>query len=134
VSVQVFASAANIDTGPLITGYWVTTTQTSADQINFNGRGAIVALSVTGITTGLPAGLIQLIVQGKDSGSGLYYPIFTSAPVSTATNSVIPYLIHVDALVSPTSAKSPLPRTWNVIVKALNANPASYTVGASIIL
>lgn len=134
MSVQVFTSAANIDTGPLINAYWSTTQQTSADQVNFNGRGAIIVLSVTGITTGLPAGLIQLIVQGKDGASGLYYPIFTGPPVNTAKSSVTPYLIHVDALVSPTSAKTPLPRTWNVIVNALNANPASYTVGASIVL
>ena len=134
MSVQVFASAANIDTGPLINAYWSTTTQTSPDQANFNGRGAIIVLSVTGITTGLPVGSIQLVVQGKDSGSGLYYPIFTSAPVSTATNSITPYLIHIDAFVSSTSAKSSLPRTWNIIVKALNNNPASYSVGASVIL
>jgi hypothetical protein len=136
VSVQVFASNANYDTGPIITGYWSTTTQTSVDQANFNGRGAIVTLGVTGlpsVVTGMPAGQIQLIVQGHDIVSG-YYTIFTSPPVDASKSSVNSYLIHVDAPVSPTSAKSPLPRTWNVIVKALNASPASYVVGASIIL
>lgn len=134
MSVQVFSQAANIDTGPLINAYYATTTQASADQSNFSGRGAIFVLNVTGITTGLPDGLVQLIVQGKDSASRQYYPVFTGSPVNTSKNSLNIYTVHIDALISPTSAKALLPRTYNVTVKALNANPAVYTVGASLIL
>ena len=120
----------NIDHGTVgITASGATTTQTGADQTNYNHRGAIIVLDMTSVGTGN----VTLSVQGKDALSGKYYTIFTGAAISTNSTNV--YTIYPGATATANVAVSyPLPRTWRVTVTANNANATTYTVGASLIL
>ena len=120
----------NIDHGTVgITAAGATTTQTGADQTNYNHRGAIIVLDMTSVGTGN----VTLSVQGKDALSGKYYTIFTGAAISTNSTNV--YTIYPGATAAANVAVSyPLPRTWRVTVTANNANATTYTVGASLIL
>lgn len=97
----------------------------SLDQTNINARGVTLVLNVTSIG----AGSVTLALQGKDSASQQYYSIFIAPPVTSA--GLFVYTIYPGSPVSATSFNAPLPRTWRVQVIANNANPASYTVGAS---
>lgn len=120
----------NIDHGSVgITATGATTTQTGADQTNYNHRGAIIVLDMTSVGTGN----VTLTVQAKDPVSGKYHTIFTGAAVSTNSTNV--YTIYPGVTAVANAAVSfPLPRTWRVVVTANNANPTTYTVGATLIL
>jgi hypothetical protein len=119
----------NFDTAALVTASGATTTQTGSDQTNFNGRGVIVVLDMT--TAG--SGSVTLEIDGKDAASGKYYPLLTGAAVVSNTTNV--YTVYPGApATANVSANAPLPRTWRVKVTANNANAATYTVGASVIL
>jgi hypothetical protein len=119
----------NVDTASLITASGATTTQTSADQVNFNGRGLVVVLDMTAVGTGS----VTATIQGKDAASGKYYTLLAGAAV--VTNSTNVYTVYPAApATANVSANSPVPRTWRVTVTAGNANPTTYTVGASVIV
>lgn len=107
-----------------------TTTQTSADQTNFNARGIKVILDVT-VVAAAPS--VTVSIQAKDPASGKYYTLLTGAAVVTAVTNV--YTIY-PALVAAANvvANDVLPRTFRVIVTANNANAAIYSVGYSLIL
>lgn len=120
---------SNIDTAALVTAAGATTTQTGADQTNYNGRGVKVVLDMTVVGTGS----VTLAIQGKDAASGKYYAILTGAAVVTNVTNV--YTIYPGATaVANASVSDVLPRTWRVVVTANNANATTYTVGASVIL
>lgn len=119
------------DTGDitLITASASTTTKTSADQINTDGRGVIVVLDMTTVGTGS----VTLTIQGKDVASGKYYTLLSGAAVTTNSTNV--YTVYPGApATANVSANSPLPRTWRVNVTANNANATTYTVGASVLV
>lgn len=106
-----------------------TTTQTSADQTNYNGRGVIVTLDMTVVGTGS----VTLEIDMKDPVSGKYVALLTGAAV--VGNSTNVYTVYPGApSTANVSVNSPLPRTWRVKVTANNANSATYSVGASVIL
>lgn len=106
-----------------------TITTASADQTNYNGSGVIVVLDMSVIGTGS----VTLTIQGKDSISGNYYTLLAGAAV--VSNSTNVYTVYPSApATANVSANSPLPRTWRVNVVANNANSASYSVSASVIL
>ena len=132
MSSQISRRAGNLN-GTLINAAFVTTQQVSADQANVNGRGVIVVLDVTVINVGgMGNGSVTLSIQGRDSASGKYYALLSGAPVSSVSTNV--YTIYPDVPPVPNvAAQTPLPATWRVIIKANNANPVSYTVGASVI-
>lgn len=118
----------NVEQTVGITASGATTTQTGADQTNYNGRGAVVVLDMTTVGTGS----VTLSVQGKDVASGKYYTILTGAAV--VTNSTNVYRIYPGlTAVANTTVSDILPRTWRVVVTANNANATTYTVGASVI-
>jgi hypothetical protein len=120
---------ATSDTGALITATGATTTQTSADQTNNTGRGVKVVLDMTAVGTGS----VTLTIQGKDTASGKYYTLLAGAAVTTNTTNV--YTVYPGApATANVSANDVLPRTWRVLVTANNVNPASYTVGASVVV
>jgi hypothetical protein len=119
----------NVDQTVGITASGVTTTQTGTDQTNYNGRGVIVVLDMTNVGTGS----VTITIQGKDVASGKYYTLLAGAAVVTNVTNVYTVYPAVTAAAN-VSANSPLPRTWRVVVTANNANPASYTVGASVLL
>lgn len=105
-----------------------TTTQTSSDLTNYNSKGLKVVLDMTNVGTGN----VTLTINGKDSISGKYYPILTGAAVSTNSTNV--YTVYPGVTVAANAAVSDvIPRTYQVVVTANNANSATYSVGASVI-
>lgn len=119
----------NVDTAALVNAVGATTTQTGADQVNYNGRGVKVVLNMATIGTGS----VTLAIQGKDAASGQYYAILTGAAI--VGNSVNVYTVYPGLpATANVSANDLLPRTWRVVVTANNANATTYTVGASVIV
>jgi hypothetical protein len=117
LDVQLLASAAR------------TTTQTSTDIINYNGRGIKVWLIVTVAGTGS----ITLAINAKDPGSVAFYPLLTGAAVTTISNN--PYTLYPGlTAVANQTVNDILPRTFQIVVTANNANSMTYSVGYSIIL
>lgn len=105
-----------------------TTTQTSADLVNYNSKGIKVVLDMTTVGTGS----VTLAINGKDSVSGKYYAILTGAAV--ITNSTNVYTVYPGITTALNAAVSDiLPRTYQIVVTANNANSATYSVGASLI-
>jgi hypothetical protein len=117
VDITILASAAR------------TTTQTSADFINFDGRGIKVVLDMTLVGTGS----VTLTIQGKDVVSGKYYTLLAGAAVITNSTNVYTVFPSATAAANVT-ANDMLPHTWRVTVTANNANTATYSVGASTLL
>jgi len=112
----------------LIAAVAATTTQTGADQTNRGGRGVKVVLDMTTVGTGS----VTLTIQGKDVASGKYYTLLAGAAVTTNSTNV--YEVYPGApATANVSANATLPRTWRVLVTANNANPCTYSVGASVI-
>lgn len=112
----------------LLTAAAVTTTQTVSDQTNVCHRGVKVVLDMTAIGTGS----VTITIQGKDKLSGKYYTLLAGAAV--ATNSTNVYTVYPGLpATTNVSANDVLPEVWNVKITANNANPATYTVGASLI-
>ena len=113
----------------LITATSATTSQGSGDQTNYNARGIKVVLQTTAIGTGS----VTVTIQGKDAASGQYYTLLAGAAVTTNTTNV--YTVYPGLTVAANSvANDVLPRTWRVTVTANNANAATYTVGASLVV
>lgn len=106
-----------------------TTTQVSSDLVNYNARGIHIVLDMTTVGTGS----VTLKIEGKDEVSGKYYTLLEGAAVITNTTNI--YKIYPGATVAANlSASDVLPRTFRVTVTANNANPATYSVGYSLIV
>jgi len=106
-----------------------TTTQTSADLTNVDGRGVKVILDVTLVGTGN----ITLAIKGKDPTSGKYYTMLTGSAVSS--NSTTVYTIYPGLTAVANSIVSDvLPHIFQIVVTANNANSCTYSVGASLLL
>ena len=119
----------NLDNITLLASAARTTTQTVADQTNYNARGIIVVLDMTVVGTGS----VTLEIDAKDPVSGKYYAVLTGAAVTTNSTNV--YTVYPgNTVTANVSASTVLPRTWRVKVTANNANSATYSVGAMLIL
>lgn len=104
-----------------------TTTQTSADLINYNGKKLVVVLDMTVVGTGS----VTVSIDGKDTASGKYYNILTGAAITT--NSTNRYRVgELLATVANSVAQDYLPRVFRIVVTANNANSATYSVGYNI--
>jgi hypothetical protein len=112
-----------------ITASGVTTTQTGADQTNYNSRGLHVVLDMTAVGTGS----VTLEIDGKDPVSGKYYAILTGAAVITNSTNVYKVYPGITAAAN-ISVSDILPRTWRIKVTANNANATTYTVGAMLVV
>jgi hypothetical protein len=102
-----------------------TTTQASADIVNYNG---LTYLDVILDTTVASTGSVTLSIDGKDPASGKYYNLLTGAAVTTVSTNV--YRVGVG--LTPTAnatANMALPRTFRIVVTANNANTQTYSVG-----
>lgn len=106
-----------------------TTTQTSADLVNYNGLGAlIVVLDVTSAGTGS----VTVSIDGKDAASGKYINLLTGAAVTT--NSTNRYRIGPNLAASANAiAQDYVPRIFRIVVTANNANAMTYSVGYQLI-
>lgn len=106
-----------------------TTTQTQADQTNYNHRGIIAVLDMTTVGTGS----VTLEIDGKDPVSGKYYSLLTGAAVTTNVTNVYRVYPGLTAAANAT-ANDVLPRTWRLKITANNANTATYSVGVMLML
>lgn len=103
-----------------------TVTYTSPDIVNTVARGVKVTLDTTAIGTGS----VTLTIQAKDKASGKYTTLLAGAAVITNVTNV--YTAFPGATVTANvSANDWLPEIWRIVVTANNANPATYSVGAS---
>ena len=119
----------DLNASALLSGVGATASVTSADQINPYGRGVKVWVNTTGIGTGS----ITVAIQGKDPGSGAYTTLLASAAITTNTTTVLTVYPGLTASANAT-ANDVLPRQWRIAVTANNANPANYSIGASVII
>ena len=126
------AQPSNIDTAVLITATGATTSQTGADQMNYNGHGVIAVINITSAGTGS----VTVNIQGKDAASGQYYTLASgTAQTSNGTTFVALYPgASSTAPTGSTNVAGVLPRIWRVTTTANNANATSYTISASIIV
>lgn len=126
----------NLDNITLINASAVTTTQTSADQKNYNARMLYVVVNVTTLTGTSPTLTPKL--QGKGPVSVQYFAIGAALTAISATGLYV-YLFSLSAPaaaggVTATSA-FPIPRTWNWTMTAGGTiTNATYTVEAMYIL
>lgn len=107
-----------------------TATQTGPDIENRNYRGIKVVVNVTVNTGGL--GSITVTIQGKDKTGLVYYTILASAAITAVGTSVLTVYPSLPA-VANVSANDVLPDELRVVATANNANPISYSVGATLI-
>lgn len=106
-----------------------TTTQTSADLTNATGRGIVVTLDMTVVTAG-PS--VTLSIKYKDPASGKYIALLTGAAVTTVSTNV--YRIYPGLTpVANATVSDVLPRTFQIVVTANNANAGTYSVGYNLI-
>lgn len=123
---------ANIDTGALInvSNVGVGSAQ-SADQTNLSGRGVKVAINITVITGTSPT--FTVTIQGKDTTSGNYYTILTSAALNATGLTILTVYPGLTAAANVT-ASDVLPRTWRVTSTVAGTGPnVSATVSAQVI-
>lgn len=106
-----------------------TTTQTSADLVNYNGKSA---LSVVVDVTTPGTGSITVSIDYKDTASGKYINLLTGAAITTASTNR--YRVTPDlAAVANSIAQDHLPRTFRIVITANNANAMTYSVGYSLV-
>ncbi|HWZ65626.1 MAG TPA: hypothetical protein VNX65_02390 [Patescibacteria group bacterium] len=118
----------NLDNISLLSGTF-TTTQTGTDQTNYNARGVIVTFDITAGTTLL----LTLEIDYKDPVSGKYVALLTGVQ-QTAVGTTSLTIYPGNTVAANVSASTILPRTWRVKVTAGNANSATYTIGASLLV
>ena len=104
-----------------------TTTQTSADQLNYNARGIDIVVDVTSVGTGS----ITMTLNYKDPASGKYITLLSGAAITTNSTNVYRLYPGLTASANAT-ANDILPRTFQIVITANNANPVTYSVGCSL--
>lgn len=105
-----------------------TTTQISADLVNYNGRFIHVIVNVTSAGTGS----ITLTINGKDPASATYYPLLVGAAITTNSQNV--YRIGVGLTAAANSvANDFVPRIFQFVVTANNANTMTYSLGYNLL-
>jgi hypothetical protein len=115
--------------GTLLASAARTTTTNSADQTNHNGRGVLVFVNVTAVTSS-PS--VTVAIQEKDPISGTYTAILTSAAITGPGHTVLAVYPGV-TVAANVAASHPLPRTWRVAVTHGNADSITYSVGYALI-
>ncbi len=124
-------SVLNLDKNgsDLVIGVGATASVNSPDQVNAYGRGVKVFV----VTSAIGTGSITVTIQAKDPASGAYTTLLASAAITTNTTTVLTVYPGLAATAN-VSANDILPRQWRIAVTANNANPANYSVGASLIV
>jgi hypothetical protein len=124
------AQAKTQDLGAVITGAGATTSANGPDYANGAFRGIKVVVDLTVNGGGL--GSITVTIEGKDAASGKYYTLLASAALTAVATTVLTVFPGAPATAN-VSANDQLPKTFRVKVTANNANPTSYTVGATLL-
>lgn len=105
-----------------------TTTQTSADQLNYTSRGIHVIVDVTSAGTGS----ITMTLNGKDPASGKYYLLLSGLAITTNSTNV--YRLYPGITTAANAnASDVLPRTFQIVITANNANSMTYSVGYNLV-
>lgn len=105
-----------------------TTTQTTPDITNLQGRGAHVIVDVTSAGTGS----ITPKIQGK-AATGVYYDILVG--VAQTVNGTVVLKVYPGATVAANvSASDVLPAVWRVVATAADANSVTYSVAVNTIV
>ena len=122
----------NLDGTAIAMGTRTAVTVESGDIVNYNHRGAHVALHYSTGTANL-----LLRIQGKDEFSDVYYNIASGVSISassTAIFKVYPGISAGAAGITGMSVNDVLPRTWRVMVVGSGTSAtANYGVGYSLI-
>ena len=122
---------ANVDLTLLASAARTVTTDT-ADQTNYNGRGAHVVVDVTAASGTAPT--LTITIQGKDSVSGQYYTVLQSVAI-TAIGTYVFRVYPGETVAANLAASDILPRTWRVDCAIGGTTPSfTFSVGASNIL
>jgi len=107
----------------------------SADQVNYNARGAILILRVTAVSGTSPT--LDVFVEAKDPASGVYDRIarFTQMTAAGWRDLVVyPGATDVQGYVADQN-DVPLPRTWRISYTIGGTNPSfTFSVGVSYIV
>lgn len=119
----------NMDNITIINASNVTTTQTSPMQINYNHSSVIIVLTTTAIGTGS----ITLSIQGIEPSQPYTWTILAGTAVTTNTTVLYKVTPKLSA-VANSVAQDLLPRSWQVVVTANNANAATYVVNGIVLL
>lgn len=113
-----------------------TSTQTSANQTNANGRGAYIIVNVTTLTGTSPT--LTPKIQGVDPVSSQPFQLLLATTAISAAGTFV-YLIYPNAPAGAggvtQSVAFPLPKTYNVVMTVGGTvTVEAYTVAASYIL
>lgn len=100
-------------------------TQTQADQTNYNWRGITVVMDATAVVS---AGSFTLEIDGKDPVSGKYYSLLTGAAVSTVSTNVYSVYPGITATAN-VSASAVLPRTFRIKATFNSGTSLTFSVG-----
>lgn len=102
----------------------------SADQTNFNGRGAHIVIDVT---LDPAAASITPVIEGKDALTGQYYEILRGAAITAVGTTVLKVYPGLTAAANAV-ANDILPRTWRLQMEVASADSMTYSASASTIL
>lgn len=117
--------------GTLLVSAARTATENSADQVNYNARGVRVRINVTSITA-TPS--ITVAIEEKDSISGNYIAILTSAAITTTGQKTTLVVYPGIAASANVKADDPLPRVWRVAVTHGDTDSITYSVDFALIM
>jgi len=106
-----------------------TATVDSADQSNYNGRGAHIIINVS---SGSGFSVVPK-VQAKDPISGSYYDLLVGAAITT-TGMVVLRVFPGATAASNLTANDILPRTWRVRMEHGDTTSATYSVAYAIVV
>jgi hypothetical protein len=115
--VGVFTSAAR------------TSTHSSPDRSNDYGKGIVVVIDVTAVTS-TPS--VVFTIEGKDPTSGKYYTILASSAITGTGTTVL--RVHPGLTAAANSvANDILPAVWRITATHADSDSITYTVGASLV-
>lgn len=116
----------NVDGITLLASGVVTANGNSTDQSNLGARG--IKLFIATGSFGASESTMTVIIQGRDTVSGTYYNILTSASLSASGFTVLSVYPGL-AVSANVSANDVLPKTWRVIWTASNWGTGGSTLG-----
>lgn len=106
------------------------TASANAPLTNYNARGVIVVINVTALTA---TGTLTVAIRNKDTLSGVFSAILTSAVIATTGTTVLmvePGLLAAANLV----ANAPIARLFDVDVTAGNGVSITYSIGVNFVM
>ena len=105
-----------------------TTTQTSADLVNYNADALIVVVDITAYT----AGSLTITIDRKDETSGKYINMLTSAALAAQATTTL-QVGPVIAAAANTIALAYMPRTFRIVATVGDATSITYSIGYSLV-